>query len=183
MTCSDIGFSLNKSQVFQTKYARPVKEFNNVAFANGVIMNGSEARDEYEKKLAAVQAKKDQVETNKRKREEKKATDAANKLAYEEAKKTNSKLTLAAFKRSRMSETQNNENVEPTQSISSAQQSGFKCSDCNIYMIHQTFENQKQWHTCCDCDKWFCGACMLNKIFSTPVLNEEFCCDDCSCKV
>ena len=44
--------------VFQTKYARPVKEFNNVAFANGVIMNGFEARAEYEKKTSRCSSEK-----------------------------------------------------------------------------------------------------------------------------
>jgi hypothetical protein len=96
---------------------------------------------------------------------------------------SNPKLKFAAFKRARLNETQNIENIEPTQTqtIESAQKSGFRCSDCLIYMNDQTFDNQKQWQTCCDCDKWFCGACMMSKVLNTPVLNEEFCCDDCSC--
>ena len=57
--------------VFKTNYSKPAKKFDNIAFQNGVIMNGKEAREEYNRKQAVIQAKKDQVESNKKKRGEK----------------------------------------------------------------------------------------------------------------
>ncbi len=63
------------------------------------------------------------MESNKRKRAEKKS-EAEKLLAdYAEAKKTKPKLTKAAFKRRRISLNQvNNENKDPTQTIPSAQE-------------------------------------------------------------
>ena len=54
--------------VFKRKYARPRKEFDNLAFQSGVIMTGKEAREEYERKQAAISQKRQDIEENKRKR-------------------------------------------------------------------------------------------------------------------
>jgi hypothetical protein len=99
--------------VFKTKYSKPAKQFDNIAFQNGVIMNGKEAREEYDRKQSIIQAKKDQVESNKIKRAEKKADALTFESEFKAAKALEPKLTKAAYKKRRLAPTQDTENVAP----------------------------------------------------------------------
>jgi len=177
---SSIATSINS--LYSAKYSKPAKVFDNIAFQNGIIMNGQEAREEFDKKQREIEEKKNQVESNKRKRAEKKS-EAEKLLAdYAEAKKTEPKLTKAAFKRRRISLNQvNNENMDPTQTIPSAQETSsetlnnkFVCYDCSSLLF------DKYWKTCIDCDRWICGTCYVGILFNSEQSEvDDFYCSNC----
>ncbi len=120
--------------------------------------------------------------TDKQVRAEKKS-EAEKLLAdYAEAKKTEPKLTKAAFKRRRISLNQvNNENMDPTQTIPSAQETSsetlnnkFVCYDCSSLLF------DKYWKTCIDCDRWICGTCYVGILFNSEQSEvDDFYCSNC----
>ena len=77
---------------FKRKYAKLRKEFDNLAFQSGVIMTGKEAREEYERKQAAISQKKQDIEENKRKRVKNKMEADVLEKAFLEAKILDPKL-------------------------------------------------------------------------------------------
>ncbi len=53
---SSIATSINS--LYSAKYSKPAKVFDNIAFQNGIIMNGQEAREEFDKKQREIEEKK-----------------------------------------------------------------------------------------------------------------------------
>ena len=110
--------------VFKRKYERPRKEFDNLVFQSGVIMTGNEAREEYERKQAALSQKKQDIEENKRKMVQNKMEAEVLEKTFLEAKILDPKLKKTVFKKRRLQMTQTNtKNINPILDINTSSSS------------------------------------------------------------